>query len=178
MPGADDLELRMDDLEAEVALAHLAEHAHAPARRERLLLARIEVEEAQHELRARAAHGVFVLEQADELTSRPVLDVGVDDGPFGLLLCAGAQLGERHEARVILVAQRQVQDEVLVADEAEPHELIVEPARWWPIGGWLRGLGHGAGRGTTGPIIVGFGLIRRVSPSSELCWRGRAPSRQ
>ncbi len=161
--GADDLELRMDDLEAEVAIAHLAERAHAPARRERLLLVRIEVEEAEHELRSRAAMGIFVLQQANELTTRPILDVGVDDGSLRLLFCARVQFCERHEARVILVAQRQVQDEVLVADEAEPHELIVEPARWRPIGGWLRGLGHGAGRGTTGPIIVGFGLIRRVS---------------
>ena len=42
----------MHDLAAEVAVAHFAEHAHALAGRERLLLARIEVEEAQHELRA------------------------------------------------------------------------------------------------------------------------------
>ena len=81
----------MHDLEAEVAVAHFAEHAHAPARRERLLLVRIEVEEAQHELRPRAAIVVAVLQQADELAPRPVLDVGVDDRAFGLLLDARLQ---------------------------------------------------------------------------------------
>ena len=109
----------MDDLAPEVAVAHFAEHAHAPARRERLLLVRIEVEEAQHELRPRAAIVAAVFQQADELAPRPVLDVGVDDRAFGLLLDAGLQRRERHDPRVILVAQRQVQHEILVADEAE-----------------------------------------------------------
>ncbi len=115
----------MHDLVPEVAVAHLAERPHPPARGERLLLVRIEVEEAEHELCPRTAMRVFVFQQANELASRPILDVGVDDRSLGLLLRAGLQFGERHEARVILVAQRQVQDEILVADEAEPHELIV-----------------------------------------------------
>ena len=80
-----DMELRMDDLEAEVTVAHVAEHAHALSRRERLLLVRIEVEEAQHELRARATIGILVFEQAYELASRPVMDVGLDDRAFRLL---------------------------------------------------------------------------------------------
>ena len=50
----DHLELRMHDLEAEITVAHVAEHAHARARRQRLLLARIEREEAQHERRVAA----------------------------------------------------------------------------------------------------------------------------
>jgi hypothetical protein len=53
-PRLDHLELRMHDLAAEVAVAHIAEHADTTPRRERLLLTRIEVEEAQNELRARA----------------------------------------------------------------------------------------------------------------------------
>ena len=124
---ADDLELRMHDLEAEVAGAHVAEHAHALARLQRLLLARIEREEAQHELRARGASGSAI--SADELPPRPVLDLGAHDHALGLHGEARLQARERHEARVVLVAQRQVQDEVCVARDAEPRELVGEAAR-------------------------------------------------
>ena len=146
--GLDHLELRMDDLAAEVAVAHFAEHADAAPGRERLLLIRIEVEEAQHQLRARIgvaaaalAIRAAVFEQADELAPRPVLDVGGDDGAFGLLLGTRLQRRERHDPRVVLVAQRQVQHQVLVADEPEPHELVVQPA---PAG--LRVSGRGLRR--------------------------------
>ena len=81
MSSVDHLELRMHHLEAEVAVAHVAEHAHAVARLQRLLLARIEREEAQHELRVAPRR---VGDQADELAARPVLDVGLDDHAFGL----------------------------------------------------------------------------------------------
>ena len=53
--GLDDGELRMDDLAAEMTLAHFAEHAHAPSDGQRLLLVRIEMEETQDELCATAA---------------------------------------------------------------------------------------------------------------------------
>ena len=131
--GFDHLELRMHDLAAEVAVAHIAEHADTPARRERLLLARIEVEEAQNELRARAAFAVF--EQTHELSPRPVLDLGVDDRALGLLQDAARERGERDDPRVILVAQRQMQHQVLVADEPETRKLLGEPARGGPGGG-------------------------------------------
>ena len=49
---AHDMEARMDDLGAEEAAAHFAEDAQPGARREHLLLARVEVEEAQHQLAA------------------------------------------------------------------------------------------------------------------------------
>ena len=167
----DHLELRVDDLAAEVSVAHLAEDAQAPARRERLLLARIEMKEAQHELRARAAV-VAVLQKTDQLSPRPVADVGVDDRALGLLREARLQRGERHDRRVVLVAQRQVQHEILVAGEAETRELIVEAAprrfrlrcRRFPgrdevrdgagnlgqglLRSGLRGLAHGSGHGT------------------------------
>ena len=41
-----------------------------------------------------------------------------------LLLAARLECRERNEARVILVAQRQVQDEVRLARDAEPRELV------------------------------------------------------
>ena len=56
VPCVDDRELRMHDLAAEMAVAHVAEDAHARPRRERLLLARIEVERsAARAVRARRA---------------------------------------------------------------------------------------------------------------------------
>ena len=75
-----------------------------------------------------AAALVGVREQAHELPARPVLDVGVDDHAFGLRDGAGLQSRERHDARVVLVAQRQVQHEVGVARDAELDELVGEAA--------------------------------------------------
>ena len=132
-----DLELRMHDLASEVTLAHLAEHAHPPPGRERLLLVRVEVEEAQHQLSPGPALRFRVFEQADELPPRPVLDVRVDDGALGLLLDTGHQCRQRNDACVIFVAQRQVQHQVLVADEAEPDELVFKSARRRAFGGRL-----------------------------------------
>ena len=63
----DDLERRMHHLAAEEAAARLAAHAHALAGGERLLLRRIEVEEAQHQVAA------VVGDLDDELAARPEL---------------------------------------------------------------------------------------------------------
>ena len=121
----DDLELRVHDLHAEVAGPHVAEHAQARARLQRLLLARIEREEAQHELRVAP---VRIRDQADQLPPRPVLDVRVDDHAFRLHGEARREGRKRHQPRVILVAQRKVQDEVGVARDADARELISEAA--------------------------------------------------
>ena len=126
--GRDDLELRMHDLAPEMPFAHLAEDPHPRSGLQRLLLAGIEVEEAQHELRAASELVGAVLEQAHELPPRPELHVGVAHGALGLRGQPGASGGERHQARVVLVAQRQVQDEVLIARNAELDELIGEAA--------------------------------------------------
>jgi hypothetical protein len=145
----------MDDLAAEVPLAHFAEHPHALAGSERLLLTRVEVEESKHELRSavyvRAPVFAILLEQRNELSPWPVPDIGVDNPTFGLLLGANLQLRQRHDTRVILVAKRQMQHEVLIADEAEPRELVVEAT--------ARGLGRI--RFWHKPIIVGFVAHRR-----------------
>jgi hypothetical protein len=119
----------MDDLAPEVAFAHLRRNPYALAGRERLLLARIEVEEAQHELaRPRPASPSSSSSETSCLRGR-IADVGVDDAPSACWSDSRLQLPQRHDARVVFVAQRQVQDEVLIADEAEPRELIVEAAR-------------------------------------------------
>ena len=73
-----DLERRMDHLEAEEAAARLAAHAHALAGRERLLLRRIEVEEAHHQVAA------VVGDLDDELAARPELDARIGDDAFDL----------------------------------------------------------------------------------------------
>ncbi len=108
----DDPPLRVHDLETEVAGPHVAEHAHAMTRLQRFLLARIEREEAQHELRVALRR---IGDQADELPPRPVLDVRIDDHALGLHGKAGLQRGERRQPRVVLVAQRQMQHEVAIA---------------------------------------------------------------
>ncbi len=91
--GRDDLELRMHDLRTEIAVAHVAEHAHARAGRQRLLMARIEREEAQHERRVAS---LGIPQQAHELAARPILDLRADDDAFRLHRRAGLDVGERH----------------------------------------------------------------------------------
>ena len=76
------------------------------------------MEETQDELR------FSVFEQADELPPRSILDVGVGDGAFDLPCLTGLERDERAEMRVVLVAQREVQHEVLLARDAEPHQLV------------------------------------------------------
>src|SRR5947207_2767579 len=112
----------MDDFEAEVTVAHFTKHAYAIALGKRLLMARVKGKESQNELRSRAAQR-GVLDQADELASGPVLDIGANDVPFGLCGITGVQLGKRGETRVVLVTQRQMQDEIFVTEDAETDEL-------------------------------------------------------
>ena len=131
----------------------------AAAGRERLLLARIEVEEAQHELGASTTRLIVVFEQRHELPSRTVADVGVDDAAFRLLLESRPQLRERHDLRMVFVAQRQVQHEVLLARNAQLGELAREP------GAGLRALGLGRGRRTRGA------RPRRLAGHGRRPWR-------
>ena len=80
----------MDHLQAEEAAARLAAGAHPLADRERLLLRRIEVEEAQHQVVA-----VLVLERDDELAARPELDLRIADDRLDLAGLAVAQRRDR-----------------------------------------------------------------------------------
>ena len=79
----------------------------------------IEVEEAQHQVAA------VVGDLDDELAARPELDPRIGDDAFDLAGLAVAQRGDRHDARLVLVAQRQVQREVDVAHQAELGERLV-----------------------------------------------------
>jgi hypothetical protein len=117
--------LRMHDLKTEVAGAHVAEHAHALAGLQRLLLTGIEREEAQHELRFAI---VRVGNERHELAPRPVLDLGTHDHTLGLHEQPRLHGGQRHEARVVLVAQRKMEDDVGVARDAEACELVGKTA--------------------------------------------------
>src|SRR5215472_15626448 len=110
----------VDHLQPEIAFAHVSESAHAPADRKRLLLARIEVEETQHEL------GLVVLDQAYELTPRSVLDLGVDNRAFDLAGSSCLDRRKRSEMRAVLVAHRQMQHEILATRDAEPRKLVGE----------------------------------------------------
>src|SRR5215469_17779595 len=111
------MKARVHHLHSEVTLAHVAEGAHALAYGEGFLLARIEVEEAQNKF------GFAVLDETHELPPRPVLDVGVDYRPFDLPRPARNDRRQRAELRAVLVAQRQMQHEILVARDAEPREF-------------------------------------------------------
>ncbi len=127
-PSVDHLELRMHDLAAEVAVAHFAVDAHTLPGRERFLLVGIEVEEAQHELRARAAlGGSSSRRQTSWRRGRYWISV-LTTVPSACSVDARRECGERHDARVVLVAQRQVQDKVLVARDAEPDQLVRKSA--------------------------------------------------
>src|SRR6185312_3080019 len=99
-----------------------AEDTNARTRLERLLVARIEREEAQHQ----RCVTVLVANQADELPPWPILDLGAPDRPLGLHRFADVNVAKRHDARVILVAKRQMQDQVLVAQDADACELVGE----------------------------------------------------
>src|SRR6516164_2181629 len=112
------MKARVHHLHSEVTLAHVAEGAHELAYGESFLLARIEVEEAQNKL------GFAVLDETHELPPRPVLDVGVDHRPFYLPRPARLNRLQRAELRAVLVAQRQMQHEILIARDAEPREFV------------------------------------------------------
>src|SRR5205814_10310491 len=113
-----DMKARVHHLQSEVSLAHVAERAHALADGKRFLVAGIEMEETQDQL------CVSVLEQAYELASRSILDVGIGDGGFDLPRLSVLERGQGTQMRVVLVAQREVQYEVLLARDTEPHELV------------------------------------------------------
>jgi len=114
------VEARVDDLGAEVALVHLAKNTQAHARLQHLLLAGVEVEEPQRKSAAGIAH------PRDQLPARPVGDLAVHHIDFELRSDAGAGVGQRCDAGLVLVAQRQMEREVGVALEAEPGQAAGE----------------------------------------------------
>ena len=71
----------MDHLQSEMAIAHVAENAHAMTRCQYFLLTGIEREKAQGELCVALRR---IGDQAHELPARPILDVRLDDLAFDL----------------------------------------------------------------------------------------------
>ncbi len=141
---------------------------------------RIEVEEAQHELRA------VLRDQRHELAAGTVVHVRVDHLAFRLHGRAGTQRRERHDARVVLVAQRQVQHEILLARDAELRELIGEAAAGARLflrlatpfrAGSLRGRDAGRLDGhvqRANPIAFATGVSSMMASTSTSAPRGSA----
>jgi hypothetical protein len=107
----------MNHLEARRPRAHLAVAAHAPAARERLLDAAIEVKPAQRE-RTRA-----VREAAEQRASAPVDDVAELDDTLDERLVADGQTADGPQRRAVFVALRQKTEQV----PDRPHAELREP---------------------------------------------------
>ncbi len=81
------------------------------------MLARIEIEESQGEFAA------SVTDPHDKLPARPEDDLAVEHGALDLHRRAGGRLRDRDDARLVLVAQRQMQNEIEILVDADPGEL-------------------------------------------------------
>jgi hypothetical protein len=114
---------RMDHLGAEETLAQLAHQAHARARCELFLLARIEVEEAQMQDLVAVAHAADQRALGSEL-HRSVLDLALDLHGF-----AAAGVRQPRETGLVFVAQRQVQYEIELPAHAQLVELVAHRLR-------------------------------------------------
>jgi len=109
---------RVDHFGTQQADPHAAVDTHPAAGRHLLLGRRVEVQEAQQQ----AVAGV-VAQRGEQLTPAPVGHLAALDHALGLGLCAGRQPGHRRDARLVLVAQRQVQNEVPFAGQAQARQL-------------------------------------------------------
>ena len=111
----------MHHLEPVRAVAHFAVAEQAHAGRELIGLAPVEMEEAQHQRRAR-----IVADRDAQL--RPIAETALDrfDDADDLRAFADAKLADRRHVRAIFVAQRQMEPEILHALESEPRERFGE----------------------------------------------------
>ncbi len=143
---------RMHDLESEETAADVAAHAQPLADRHLLDLRAVEVQEAQHQLAA-----VLVAQAHQQLAARAIGDLVVVDHALGLRELAGQQFAHRRKGGLVLVAHRQVQDQVDRTREAELGELV---GGLDELGGGLGGLLLARLRG----LVAGaFGIaLRRV----------------
>ena len=98
---------RMHDLQSLGAAARLAEAADARAARQALLLLRGEIKEAQRQ-KPRA-----VGDPAQHLAPSAEDHLGQQHLALDRRALSGAQLAQRHDARAILVAQRQQKQQIL-----------------------------------------------------------------
>ncbi len=107
----------MHHLETVRAVPHFAVAEDAHAGRELIGLALVEMEESQHQRRAR-----IVADRDAQL--RPIAETALDrlDDADDLRAFAGAKLADRRHVRAILVAQRQMKPQILHALESEARQ--------------------------------------------------------
>ena len=154
------------------AAANGAERPHAPSDLELPQLRRIEMQEAQHQLAGAVAH------RHPQLATAAVDDIGGDHFGLHLRLETRHQIGDRRHPRLVLVAQRQVQDEVPVARQAGACEFRrdgVARGRRAIVGGGLL-----AGRSRQLPGPRERGSLRPRTARLSAGWRHRrwsAPDR-
>ena len=106
LAGRHRLEARVDHLGAEEAVAQLAKDAQPAAGGQLLLLLRVEMHETQHHLAA------GVPRPGHQLAARRRRDLAGEHLDLALGRHAGAHVGQHGEAGLVLVAQRQVEDQV------------------------------------------------------------------
>ena len=116
--AANDAIARVNHLRPEEALPHFAERAHVRAGRELLHLTRIELEEAQRK------HAAPVFDVADELAPWPVFHFTFDDASFDEHILRRRRLVDAIDVRFVVVAQRQMKNEIERARNTEPRELV------------------------------------------------------
>ena len=169
------LAMRVQHGPTQKATAQFTTGADAVAHAQRLLLAGVEVKEAQGaEVRA-------VVELDQQLAARLVHHLAVHHFAFNLDLIAFAPIAQHRDVRFVFVAQRQVQGQVDVALEAElVHQLLhgVFGRRGLDCG--LLRLNEGDGKrglwhGTILPCL--FTLVRVCSTLKHLCTTTLAPNR-
>src|ERR1700688_397609 len=109
--------LRKYACDTPAVLAATTPQTHAD--RHLLDLRAVEVEEAQRKFIA----GV-VVDLDEQLATRPVRDLVVEYNAFGLRVVAGNQMADGRDAGFVLVAHRQMQDEIDIGLKAEFGEFI------------------------------------------------------
>jgi len=120
-------------LPAPEAAAHFAANAQACAHRQCFLLRGVEAEEAQRAFARRVLH------LHHKLAARAQLHLARGHGGLDLRQLAVARAGDRHDARFVLVAQRQVQRQVDVARQPQLAQGLLDG------GGECARRGHGVG---------------------------------
>ena len=126
----DDAIAGMHHFRPEKALADFAEEAQRAAavasRFELLRLTAVEVEEAQHQF---ATAGALVMHPRDQLAARTELHGDIDDAGFHLHRFAPGRFRQCVADGFVLVTQRQVEDEIVVAGEPQLAELFRQRRR-------------------------------------------------
>ena len=132
--AVDTFEAGVHHLQPEKPAARLTPNPDPAADRQRLLVRRIEVQEAQHQV------GVVVAQPHDQLAPRAKLHLAVADHAFDLGHVTVAQRRNGRDAGLVLIAQRQVQRQVDVAQQAEFFQRLLRAGL--RCGGGGRGVGH------------------------------------